>query len=450
MLEKRLKNRLSLMVLFAASLTGLFSNQLIVHAEDASVHFGSTSYSTNEGESFPVGVYINTESGVGNYVVTVSYDPTKLQYVGGADGADPENGMLAFVGESGGPEVKYMVNFVPIGEGASDSSISIASAEVYTSDTGEAFNTSVAGAAPVSVAAAEEEEEEEEETLEEDAEETLEEEEETQVVADTNTVDQETDADSDVSVSEVDTETVEAQAEEITENKSILYNTYFVLGGIFVGLIIFIQVLFGVITRIYKKRIEEMGRVESVYEEDDDEDDSEYYIDREDDSDYITPPIKNTKSSIHLVGNLPVMDLDMEMVTESPEVIQNKMNHSFTEKVLNRLTSIKEDITLPKAKEVIEAPLEEKYEGVEESPEVSEEIDAGVEEILENAGVELDTSTSQLEEAGENQEESVDENKPVISVDDVTMEFHIASSQSSGLKDYIIQFLTMIARFLHS
>ncbi len=36
--------------------------------------------------------------------------------------------------------------------------------------------------------------------------------------------------------------------------------------------------------------------------------------------------------------------------------------------------------------------------------------------------------------------EAVD-NEPVISVEDVTMEFHIASTQTSGLKDYIIQFL---------
>ena len=38
-------------------------------------------------------------------------------------------------------------------------------------------------------------------------------------------------------------------------------------------------------------------------------------------------------------------------------------------------------------------------------------------------------------------DELVRDEKPVISVDDVTMEFHIASNQTSGLKDYIIQFL---------
>ena len=40
-----------------------------------------------------------------------------------------------------------------------------------------------------------------------------------------------------------------------------------------------------------------------------------------------------------------------------------------------------------------------------------------------------------------NSDDDNDNYEPVISVDDVTMEFHIASSQASGLKDYIIQFL---------
>ena len=108
MLEKLLKNKIVINLFFIFILSiGL--NSIEAYAENASVHFGSTSYTTTEGESFPIGVYINTESGAGQYVVTVSYDPTKLQYVSGADGADTENGMLAFVGESGGPEIRYML-----------------------------------------------------------------------------------------------------------------------------------------------------------------------------------------------------------------------------------------------------------------------------------------------------------------------------------------------------
>ena len=161
------------MALVSVVTVGLVVNKITVKADDASIHFGSTSYSSNEGESFPVGVYINTESGTGSYAVTIKYDPSKMEYLGGADGADTAGGYLAFVGESGGPEIKYMVNFRPK-TNAGDTAVSFASAEIYN-DSGAAFNISASNPAPITVAAPADEEEQEETVTEEEADVTAEE-----------------------------------------------------------------------------------------------------------------------------------------------------------------------------------------------------------------------------------------------------------------------------------
>ena len=155
-----------------------------VKADEANVHFGSASYSTTEGESFNVGVYVSTEQGVGPYVVTVQYDPTVLEYVGGADTVDLGNGLLGFSGNSGGPEVKYMVNFNVIGD--ADTVLGFNSAVVYPTEGIEALSTSVAGRVQVSVDPSEEEEDEEEVVEEEETVETLKE---ADIVATSNVVD---------------------------------------------------------------------------------------------------------------------------------------------------------------------------------------------------------------------------------------------------------------------
>ncbi|WP_330371751.1 ABC transporter ATP-binding protein [Pseudobutyrivibrio sp. LB2011] len=155
-----------------------------VKADEANVHFGSASYSTTEGESFNVGVYVSTEQGVGPYVVTVQYDPTVLEYVGGADTVDLGNGLLGFSGNSGGPEVKYMVNFNVIGD--ADTVLGFNSAVVYPTEGIEALSTSVAGRVQVSVDPSEEEEDEEEVVEEEETAEPLKE---TDIVATSNVVD---------------------------------------------------------------------------------------------------------------------------------------------------------------------------------------------------------------------------------------------------------------------
>ena len=349
MLEKLLKYKIyliSAVALVSVVTVGLVVNKITVKADDASIHFGSTSYSSNEGESFPVGVYINTENGTGSYAVTIKYDPSKMEYLGGADGADTAGGYLAFVGESGGPEIKYMVNFRPK-TNAGDTAVSFASAEIYN-DSGAAFNVSASNPAPITVAAAADEEEQEETVTEEEADVTAEEtqaettqEEQTQeepLVAEEEQVHPVEDAQQ----KEIISDTVEdtAQSDEEEKVKSIMYHPYFVIGVVFIGIIVFTQIVVALINRFFGDKLSNQSGVKEKSRR----------------------KKKREIASQHPVSKLDVMDLE-----DDGSVIT-------------------------------------------------------VDDIY-------------------NSDDNNDNYEPVISIDDVTMEFHIASSQASGLKDYIIQFL---------
>ena len=380
MLGKLLKNKINVGLTFIfAILLGIFVGSIEVKAEDASVHFGSTGYTTTEGQSFPVGVYINTESGTGQYVVTVTYDPIKLQYLGGADGADIENGVLAFVGDSGGPEIKYMVNFSPIGE-ASDSAISIASAEVYAAETGESYNTAVAGAAPVSVtpAPAEEEEEVTEEEITEQTDEAESDEQlpnpEAQEEADEH-IEEQIQEPVEKQFAEQTEDLQEEKAEKVEPEKSVIYNSYFVIGVLFIGIIILIQLLAFLINHFFGEKLRQ-------------------WISR-DDFDYI-----KEDDDLTLI-NLDDEDDDAETAVDI-----------VTDQILKKL-------------------------GTEENEEEAKILTVnrvlGIEE-QEKSNTDIANNTELVKE-------TLESSKPVIAVEDVTMEFHIASAQSSGIKDYIIKFL---------
>lgn len=343
MLEKLLKYKIyliSAVALVSVVTVGLVVNKITVKADDASVHFGSTSYSSNEGESFPVGVYINTESGTGSYAVTIKYDPSKMEYLGGADGADTAGGYLAFVGESGGPEIKYMVNFRPK-TNAGDTAVSFASAEIYN-DSGTAFNVSASNPAPITVAAAADEEEQEETVTEEETQDETTQEEQTQeepLVAEEEQVQPVEDAQQEEIISEAVEETTQSDNDE-EKVKSIMYHPYFVIGVVFIGIIVFTQIVVALIKRFFGDKLSNQSGVKEKSR----------------------LKKKREIASQHPVSKLDVMDLE-----DDGSVIT-------------------------------------------------------VDDIY-------------------NSDDNNDNYEPVISVDDVTMEFHIASSQASGLKDYIIQFL---------
>lgn len=54
-------------------------------AAEADIHFGSESYSKGSSEEFPIGVYIRGDSKVGAYYVEVEYDNDRMRYISGGD-----------------------------------------------------------------------------------------------------------------------------------------------------------------------------------------------------------------------------------------------------------------------------------------------------------------------------------------------------------------------------
>ena len=72
-----------------------------VSAADAYAAFGSTSYEVVAGKEFKVGVYVKCVEGVGACSLTVGYDPNCLEYVEGGSGYDAANGLVFIVDETG-------------------------------------------------------------------------------------------------------------------------------------------------------------------------------------------------------------------------------------------------------------------------------------------------------------------------------------------------------------
>ena len=160
--------------LTAVAMLGIFVFGHPVYAADAVITFGSDSYTGETGTTFPVGLYIVTENGAGEYQVMMTYDNTKLRYVSGADAVDADNGVLAFVGSGGDTSIKYWLTFEPIEEGdASIAVISAAVAEPVTTDEEGnptepgLYNVTSMSKAPVSITRGVQEEQQEEEQQEE-------------------------------------------------------------------------------------------------------------------------------------------------------------------------------------------------------------------------------------------------------------------------------------------
>ena len=108
--SKRIQNCTSFLA-FLLALSGLaagwFTVGLSVHAEDASVVYGSEEYTPQAEEEFNIGLYIRCDAPDFVYTVAMSYDPARMEYLGGADSA--EDGVLRFAGEASGGERRYML-----------------------------------------------------------------------------------------------------------------------------------------------------------------------------------------------------------------------------------------------------------------------------------------------------------------------------------------------------
>lgn len=128
MKKSRKKILLLAMLVVAACVLGTPQR---IYAEKATVRFGSNYYRATDNETFPIGVYIQGESQVGEYYVEVFYDNKRLEYLGGGD--EEEDGVITLRGEGLHEQVKYMLEFQTLSGGTAE--VGIKSAEIRT--TGE-------------------------------------------------------------------------------------------------------------------------------------------------------------------------------------------------------------------------------------------------------------------------------------------------------------------------
>jgi ABC-2 type transport system ATP-binding protein len=111
-----------------------------VKAEEAEVTFGSVYYEHKAGDTFPIGIYINTtDTAIGDYHVEIKYDNRRLTYVGGGD--SEQDGVVTLEGTGSGRQVKYMVQFKAVSGGT-------AMLEVQRADV-EGFDVTDLNSAPV-------------------------------------------------------------------------------------------------------------------------------------------------------------------------------------------------------------------------------------------------------------------------------------------------------------
>lgn len=132
-------------VIFAVTLF-ICSYPIKTYAAEASVTFGSNWYDGENGEEFPVGVYIKGDSAITSYHVELQYDNLRLQYISGADEVDEENGLLIFEGNASSDGVKLWIIFEAISGG--EASLKVVSATA-TSINGDNFTMTSLQEVPV-------------------------------------------------------------------------------------------------------------------------------------------------------------------------------------------------------------------------------------------------------------------------------------------------------------
>ena len=99
---KKKKFRLMMaVIMLVTAVLGVLIPAEKASAADAYAAFGSTSYEVTEGKEFKVGVYVKCVDGVGACSMTVGYDPNCLEYVEGGSGYDAANGLVFLVDETG-------------------------------------------------------------------------------------------------------------------------------------------------------------------------------------------------------------------------------------------------------------------------------------------------------------------------------------------------------------
>lgn len=147
--DMKAKRKPILAVFLIAVILGLMGNPLIVCAAEATVTFGSNWYNKSSGDTFPVGVYLNAKTAIGDYHIEIKYDNLRLQYVDGADDVDEENGILILEGNQNNRRIKFWLRFQAVSGGEALIEVSSADVKLRNSTDGETFTITEYDSAPV-------------------------------------------------------------------------------------------------------------------------------------------------------------------------------------------------------------------------------------------------------------------------------------------------------------
>lgn len=134
---------------FIFSMFLLLSAVITVFAADASVTYGSGSYSATQGETFQVGVYLKGSEAIGAYEFYLDYNADMLEYVSGADSGG--SGRLKFTGYGNADSYSYMLTFKAKTAGSCNISITNAYAGPLDPASGDSMNITSAASATVTI-----------------------------------------------------------------------------------------------------------------------------------------------------------------------------------------------------------------------------------------------------------------------------------------------------------
>lgn len=150
-MQNSLINVKKIICAFAAALltVGLiptFSMQ--VKASEVTTAFGSNYYNADaNGQNFPIGVYLRSQSGIGEYTISIAYDGSRLKYISGAD--SDNDSIVTLSGDGNGQsEVKVMIYFNATSGGKSGVRFVNASAK---DSSGSDMDVSALAEAPVNI-----------------------------------------------------------------------------------------------------------------------------------------------------------------------------------------------------------------------------------------------------------------------------------------------------------
>lgn len=119
----------------------------IAYAATAEAEFGSDYYTPVMADEFSVGVYIRSDEVVGNYELTLQYDTSVLEYIGGAE--REENGIIYLSGSSreDATEVRRMLEFKVLER--TYSCVEITGGRIGFSDDNDGTSVKIANDAPI-------------------------------------------------------------------------------------------------------------------------------------------------------------------------------------------------------------------------------------------------------------------------------------------------------------